>query len=137
LSANNGNYVFAQAATNATALTVTPPSDGELPPLFLSWLFGRGGERPTDQDSLLYAFTTTDGVGGEFLVLTGPGGTNMPNVDSVVAAGPIAELTLNGAAYFEPLTSADRISGSLSHYFENGSLFDGNFSSWGNEALWY
>jgi hypothetical protein len=140
LSANNGNYVFDQAPGNATALTITPSQQPSLPDghgSYLSWLFGRGGERPTDQDSLLFEFTSTDSAGGEFLALTGSGATNLPGAESVNSSGPIAELTLGGNGFLGPLTSADQLSGSLSHYFSNGSLFEGDYSSWGNEALWY
>jgi len=140
LSANHGNYVFAQAPGNGTALTVTAAEGPGLPPghgSFLSWLFGRGGDRPTDEGSVLFGFTNADGVTGDFLVQTGPGGSTLPSADGVTGNGPIAELTFGGNSNLEPLTSADRLSGSLSHYFQNGSLFDGDYSSWGNEALWY
>jgi hypothetical protein len=38
--------------------------------------------------------------------------------------------------YIEPPTNADRRSSALSRYFDNGSLFDNNFPSWGNDAFW-
>jgi hypothetical protein len=140
LAANNGNYLFVQAAGNLSALTITGPDTHGLPPghgSYLPWGFGRGGQRPTDQDSLLFAFTNEDSEDGDFFVAEGDGGLDYPSADTVSLSGPIAELTFDGNGYLEPLTSADRLSGSLAHYFEHGSLFDGNYSSWGNEALWY
>jgi filamentous hemagglutinin family protein len=133
LSANHGNYIFVQDPGNATALTINTVApeniglDGWFP-----WT--SGGDRPGDENSGLGQH---DNGGGQVIVVAdnGGGASNLPSADTVTLSGPIAELTAS-QGYVEPPSNADRRSSALSRYFDNGSLFDNNFPSWGNDAFW-
>jgi type IV secretory pathway protease TraF len=132
LSADHGNYIFVQDPGNATALKINNVVvqnvglDG-----FFPWT--SGGDRPGDENSGLGQYDN----GGDqvYVVADGGGASNLPGGDVTTLSGPIAELAAS-QGYVDPPTNADRRSSSLSRYFDNGSLFDGNFPSWGNDALW-
>jgi len=135
LSANHGNYVFVQDVGNATALTINniAPQNVGLGGYF-PWT--SGGDRPGDGGSSLGQYDN----GGEPVYVVpgggnGGGASDLPSGDVTSLSGPIAELAA-AQGYVEPPTNADRRSSSLSRYFDNGSLFDNNFPSWGNDAFW-
>jgi len=135
LSANHGNYVFVQDVGNATALTINniAPQNVGLGGYF-PWT--SGGDRPGDGGSSLGQYDN----GGEPVYVvpgggSGGGASDLPSGDVTSLSGPIAELAA-AQGYVEPPTNADRRSSSLSRYFDNGSLFDNNFPSWGNDAFW-
>ncbi len=134
LSANHGNYVFVQDVGNATALTINniAPQSVGLGGYF-PWT--SGGDRPGDGGSSLGQY---DNDGEPVYVVPGGGNggaSDLPSGDVTSLSGPIAELAA-AQGYVEPPTNADRRSSSLSRYFDNGSLFDNNFPSWGNDAFW-
>ena len=135
LSADHGNYIFVQDPGNAVALTINNigPQNVGLGGYF-PWT--SGGDRPGDENSGLGQYDTG---GDQVVVVTagnGGGATNLPSADTVTLSGPLAELTAS-QGYVEPPTNADRRSSALSHYFDNGSLFDNNFPSWGNDAFFW
>ena len=133
LSADHGNYIFVQAASNATALTIN--SVGVQNVGLGGWYpWPSGGDRPGDDGGSL---GQNGNGGGQVYVVDGDGGTSdLPPGDTTTLSGPIAELAA-GEGWIEPPTNADRRSSSLSRYFNNGSLFDNNFPNWGNDALFW
>jgi type IV secretory pathway protease TraF len=133
LSANHGNYVFVQDPGNATALTINTVVVQNEPGLQGFYPWPSGGD---PENSPLGQFNEGNNSSDPYTVVADNGGNDLPAPDLTTLSGPIAELTAT-AGYLESPTNTDRRSSALSRYFNNGSLFDANFPSWGNDLFWH